>query len=146
MSVTDPDWKERIVAAAEGRDHQVVRKSIDPFHLQVHENQPGNKRFAIEVRPRAGVWAPFLAAIPLSEKESVNPSIMIGPRSVPTSSGMLVNTGSEENTQHDLYIMVAGNQATPTQSYFVWCDQLPSNLIFGVNNGAPQYTVALGAV
>ncbi len=59
VSVTDPDWKERILAAAEGRLHQAQQVNVQPFHVHVHENQPGNKPFAIEVRPRAGVWAPF---------------------------------------------------------------------------------------
>ncbi|MEE8389378.1 MAG: hypothetical protein V3S14_01090, partial [Anaerolineae bacterium] len=58
VSSTDPDWKERIVAAVEGRDLQVSMASVEPYHIQVHSNQGGEKPFAIEVRPRAGVWAP----------------------------------------------------------------------------------------
>ena len=52
-----------------------------------------DKKIAIEVRPRAGLWAPFVAAIPLSEKEFVKPMIMAGPRDVPTGSG--IHTGGE---------------------------------------------------
>lgn len=143
VSITDPDWKDRIVAATEGRLHKSTKNFVNPYFIKVHTGQNGNKPFAIEVRPRAGVWAPFLAAIPLSEKSKVDPNIMIGPRDIPTNGGMLVNTGSEENKQNDLYLMVAGNQATPTQSYYVWCKELPSNLIFGVNGGSPQYKVEM---
>lgn len=141
VSITDPDWKERIVAAAEGRAHQIKRQQVHPFYLKIHTNQPGQHTFAIEVRPRAGVWAPFIAAIPLSEKARVNPCIMIGPRDIPTKSGMLVNCGESQSPDGKMCFMTAGNQATPTESYYVWCHKLPSKLIFGVNGRAPQFTV-----
>ena len=144
VSTTDPDWKERIVAAAEGRAHQIERQNVQPFYLKIHSNQPGNKQFAIEVRPRAGVWAPFIACISMNEKESVQPNIMIGPRDVPTNSGMLVNCGEGQSPDGAMWVMNAGNQATPTESYYVWCKSLPSTLVFGVNGRAPQYTVNLG--
>ena len=139
LSITDPDWKERIVAAAEGRLHQVGHQQIQPFHLKIHTDQPGNKPFAIEVRPRAGVWAPFIAAIPLEEKERVDPNIMIGPRDIPTNSGMLVNCGKGQSPDGKMWFMNAGNQATPTESYYVWCSSLPSTLLFGVNGREPQF-------
>lgn len=144
VSVTDPDWKERITAAAEGRALGVQRQAMQPYNICIHSNQPGKKPFAIEVRPRAGVWAPFLACIPMDEKDRVGPSIMIGPRDVPTNSGMLLNTGSSESPDGKMWVMTAGNQATPTESYYVWCSELPSALTFGVNGRAPQYTINLG--
>ena len=49
VSVTDPDWKERIRAAAEGRAPAVSRRQLDPFALTVHKGQPGNKPIAIIV-------------------------------------------------------------------------------------------------
>lgn len=85
VSITDPDWKERIVAAAEGRSPNIVPLDVSPYVLKIHEKS-GQKPFAIEIRPRAGVWAPFFAAVPQSEKEKVNPTIMVGPRDVPTGS------------------------------------------------------------
>jgi hypothetical protein len=142
VSLTDRDWKERIKAAAEGRPHQSSRDIVEPYFLKVHLGQAGQKAFAIELRPRAGVWAPFVAGIPMAEKDTVDPSIMIGPADVPTAGGMLVNTGSEPSTDHTWWMMVAGNQATPTQSYYVWCKKLPSRLLFGVNGKAPQYVVS----
>ena len=62
VSTTDPDWKERIVAATEGRQPNIARHEIQPYFLEVH--QLGENQFAIEVRPRAGVWRPFLAEYP----------------------------------------------------------------------------------
>jgi len=141
VSVTDPDWKERIAASAEGRLQQVSRTKVEPYHIAVHP-QPGPS-YAIEVRPRGGVWAPFFAAIPVSEKDDVRPSIMIGPRDRPTHGGILTMTGEGQSADGKWWIMWAGNEATPTKSYYVWCKQLPSSLVFGVNGGPPQYTVRL---
>ena len=133
ISITDPDWKERIVAAAEGRAYQIQRQQIQPFYIHVHRNQSGSKPIAIEVRPRAGVWAPFIAAIPMVEKEKVDPNIMIGPRDVPTNSGMLINCGEGVSPDGKMWVMSAGNQATPTESYYIWCKSMPSMLVFGDN-------------
>jgi hypothetical protein len=144
VSITDPDWKERIVAAAEGRLQQIQRQQIQPFHIHMHQNQPGPKPIAIEVRPRAGVWAPFIAAVPMSEKENIDPNIMVGPRDVPTNTGMLVNCGEGTSPDGKMWVMTSGNQATPTESYYIWCKSVPSTLVFGVNGRAPQYTVNLG--
>jgi hypothetical protein len=55
---------------------------------------------------------------------------------------MLVNKG--ECTSHDgqWWMMFAQNEATPTQSYYVSVDKLPSQIAFGVHNGQPQYFVS----
>ncbi len=143
VSITDPDWKERIVAAAEGRKLKISPIDVQPFVLRVHEHQKGDRPLAIEVRPRAGVWAPFFAAIPSAEKDIVDPHVMVGPRDVPTGSGMLVNCGDGLSNDGLWWVRIAGNQATPTTSYYIWCKQLPSQLAFGVNGGNPQYTVRL---
>jgi hypothetical protein len=68
VSVLDPLWKERIRAAAEGRSPQISTTTIEPYQLTVHRLS-GSPGFAIEVRPRAGSWSPFVAAIPASERE-----------------------------------------------------------------------------
>lgn len=146
VSVTDPDWKERIVAATEGRQHAVDRPNVNPYFLKVHPPAPPQcENYVIEVRPRAGVWAPFIAVVPLAENEELNPSIMIGPRDVPTDTGMLTNCGSGPSPDQKYWMMYAGNQATPTQSYYIWCNKLPSELIFGVNGGQPQFQVKFNA-
>lgn len=145
VSITDPDWKERIVAAAERRMHVASRPEVQPYHLHVHRLEGRSKPLAIEVRPRAGVWAPFIAAIPLIEKDMVQPFIMIGPRDVPTDSGMLTNCGGGPSPDESMWLMNAGDQSTPTESYYIWCKELPSKLVFGINGRAPQFTVTFGA-
>ncbi len=55
---------------------------------------------------------------------------------------MLINTTSEPSKDGTWWVMVAGNQASPTQSYYMWCKQVPSRLLFGINGRAPQYVVS----
>lgn len=141
VSITDPDWKDRIVAASEGRVHAASKPNIQAYYLNVHRLHGRSKPLAIEVRPRAGVWAPFIVGIPMIEKEKVNPSIMIGPRDLPTDSGMLINCGEGPSPDKSMWLMHAGNQSTPTESYYIWCKDLPSKLIFGVNGRDAQFTV-----
>ena len=143
MSITDPDWKERIAAATERRNHASSRPEITPYHLHVHRLQGRSKPYAIEVRPRAGVWAPFMAGIPLAERETVQPSIMIGPRDLPTDTGMLMMCGEGPSEDNSLWIVNAANQSTPTESYYIWCETLPTALVFGVNGRQPQYRADL---
>ncbi len=140
VSITDPDWKERIVAAAERRPHAASRIDVKPYHLKVHRLEGRSNPIAIEVRPRAGVWAPVVAGIPLAEKEQVQPFIMIGPRDLPTDSGILMTRGQDGPSQDNSWWMVhAENQSTPTESCYVWCKELPTRLIFGVKNRQPQF-------
>ncbi len=143
VSITDPDWKDRIVAASEGRLPHPQKDLIEEYYLKVHWHQGGDKPIAIEVRPRAGVWAPFIIGIPANEKEDIEPFIMIGPRDLPTRSGMLLGAGEELSKDGSMWLVTARNQATPTDSYYIWCKSLPSTLVFGVAGKAPQHTVKL---
>ena len=52
---------------------------------------------------------------------------------------MLQQAGEGESDNGEWWIMYAGDEATPTQSYFVLCRELPSVLVFGVKDGSPQY-------
>jgi len=90
VSTTDPDWKERIVAAIEGRQASITKLRIEPYSLTVHEK---GEEHVIEVRPRAGTWSPFLAAIPIVEKEAVSPRLMHGSTNRIPTSGILMSFG-----------------------------------------------------
>ena len=138
VSITDPDWKERIVAAIEGRQASITKPQIEPYALTVHKN---GEEYTIEVRPRAGTWSPFLAAIPIHEKEAVSPKLRHGSTNRIPTSGILMNCGEGTSNDGKLWITFAGNEATPTQSYYIFCKKLPSLLIFGINGGQPQYQV-----
>jgi len=138
VSLTDPEWKERIVAAAENRDVNIRRTSVAPYHLVVHQRPNPPSRGVIEVRPRAGSWTPFIAAIPLADKDRVKLGIMHGPAGRIPMMGALVGTGA--GTNGDWYFHFAQNEATPTMSYYIFCAEDPSKLLFGADGGS-QYVV-----
>lgn len=142
VSMTDPDWKERVRAAAEGRAPKIAPRAVDPFVVKIHQSKK-HKSYAIEVRPRGGVWQPFFAAVPMSEKSEVDPNIMVGPPNQPTDGGMLTMCGEATSDDKQWWIAFAGTQANPTTSYYIWCRELPTRIVFGVHNGQPQYDVRI---
>ena len=117
---------------------------MEPYALTVRPT--GDGRYAIEVRPRAGTWSPFFAAVPLKNKDVLDPIMMHGPRGFVPTGSVLANSGETQSADGQSWIMYANNEATPTQSYFVFCNQLPTRLGFGVK-GDPdqQYTVHLAS-
>jgi hypothetical protein len=139
VRLTDPDWKERVKAAVEGRPPGIGVPELAPYYVKVHQSTDGGAQYVIEVRPRAGTWSPFLAAIHLGEKDVVKPSIQCGPRDRIPGGGILVMHKEGESKDRLWWVLSAQNEATPTQSYFVFCQQLPSVLVFGVDGGPLQY-------
>lgn len=142
VSITDPDWKERIKAAVEGHAPNISSPMVQPYTIEIHkETEQSGSRFVIEIRPRAGTWSPFMAAIPIAEKDRVNPNILHGARGQIPQFGALFGAGTGTSNDGVWYFLFAQNEATPTQSYFIFCHELPSRLVFGVMNSQPQYMV-----
>ena len=75
VSITDPDWKERIIAAMQKRSPSITKNLMEPYAITVHQY---GEQHVFEVRPRGGTWSPFLAAIPISEKDIVMPHLGFG--------------------------------------------------------------------
>jgi len=153
VSLTDPDWKERVRAATLAEMPLINRQQVLPYEFTIHNLETADfnprsglndKNFALEVRPRAGVWAPFIVGIPISEKDTVQPELRRGPRGrVP--EGCVLQAGRPQPSKDvELWGMFAMDEATPTQSYFLICKELPSLLRFGVQGGPPQYEIPLG--
>ena len=142
VSLTDLEWKERVKAATEGRSPALAKPQFEPFTIQIHrDNSAVGHQLAIEVRPREGTWSPFFAAVPLFEKDRVRPHIVHGPRGQVPQDGELINAGEAPSSNDAWWVMFAQNEATPTQSYFIHCNELPSRLAFGINGGRQQYIV-----
>lgn len=141
VSITDNDWKERIIASSERRLHSVTKQQLEPYFLKIHPPTDTREFFAIEVRPRAGVWSPFFAAVPNAESEEVQLDIWPGPRNTPTWGG--VKSNDREFDDGKFWIKTCGEEANPTRSFYIWCKQLPSILGFGEFERQPQFTVAL---
>jgi hypothetical protein len=143
VSLTDPDWKERIVASVESRTPQITRPIVDPFSIIVYALADAGGRIAIEVRPRAGSWSPFLAGIPIHEKDIVSHQIRQAPSGKLPGPGPYIRNGYASSLSSDgqWWIESEQRECTPTQSFFIYCNQLPSKLAFGVDNGEPVYIV-----
>ena len=109
-----------------------------PFHLTVHRQPQPSKGYIIEVRPRVGCWKPFVAAVPLTDNLKVNLRILPGAPGNPPSGGVLHGAGQGFND--DWAFCFADNEATPETSYYIYCTELPSKLLFGANKGE-QFTV-----
>ena len=141
VSLRDADWKERIVAAAEGRQPSVARPQVLPYHVRVHDRPGDTEGCVIEVRPRAGTWSPFIAGIPAPEKEEVQPFIYHGAAGrVPIYAGVLFGAGERTSPDGQWAFKFAQNEATPTMSYYIFCKRMPSRLLFGADS-EPQYVV-----
>ena len=92
----------------------------------------------IEMRPRAGTWTRFFVAIPAQEKDEVEPFLTFGPRGRTPSAAILARLKDRLSEDEKWWVMSARNQATPIESYFLQCKQLPSEICFGEIDG-PQY-------
>lgn len=144
VTLNDSDWKERISSTIEGRSAEITRNIIQPYALDFHTLHVNNKsKKVIEIRTRAGTWAPSFVAVLLSEKERINPINKYGPRGVYYQGGVKTICGECESDDGKWWLMYAGNEVTPSNSIFLVCDQLPSQIGFGVYNGDPQYLLPL---
>jgi len=125
------------------RQSVMVAPQEDPYQLTIHKlgKRHGGKRYAIEVRPNGERWSPFIAAIPLNERDHVSPKLRYGPVNRIPSQTNRINAGESESKGGRWWVVYAGKEATPTQSYYIFCNRLPSLLIFGVDGGSPQYKV-----
>lgn len=141
VSTKDPDWRERIKAAAEGRSVQIPKANLEPYELKVHRINHPHYAYSIEVRPRAGTWGPFFFAIPAREQINVALVILSGPRGLPVVGGL--NVGSEATSPDGWFAKFSTGEATPTLSFYANCKVLPSAIRFGCFNGKPQFGVSL---
>ena len=133
VSTTEPGWAAKVAAGAEGRAPARPQEEIEAFHLYIHRLSAGGKYgYAVEMRPRAGTWSPFVVAIPAAENDDEGGvPLTYGPKSlVPMVSNL---SGLRDGNSEDRVwrVMQALNEASPTQSYYLRCKQLPSRIAFG---------------
>jgi hypothetical protein len=135
VSTLDEDWVERVKSGVEGKKPNIQPPSIDPYHVKVESK---NGKNVIEIRPRAGNWSPFFVAIPPGEKQHVNPKLRYNNQGVMHSymDGFLNDPWAGWTFQG------AADAASPSHSYYLYCDNLPSRLVFGDLNG-PMFQISL---
>jgi hypothetical protein len=140
VSSSDPDWKERIKAAAERRTPDINKPRIEPYRVRRHE-VPGG--FLIEIRPRAGSWFPFIVGVPLREKDVLgkHPIVIPGAPEIPPKPGgglILSYRGEGEVISNDgrhWWTISPAEEATPTKSFYMFVAELPTCIVFGAQNG-----------
>lgn len=138
VDLSDPDWKERIVAAAEKRSPLIRETELNPYSVTIHA-APQPFKVLFEVRPRAGVWHPFAAGVPNGEKERVGFTFRSGARGfIPAIAGIHISGGNVISDDGAWYLELGHEAASPTQSYFLFCKEIPSALAFGQINTPGQ--------
>jgi hypothetical protein len=116
---------------------------LEPYVVRIHEKPNHDRNLAIELHPRAGKWSPFVVGVPLTEKDAVRPSILHGLADTPPNGGMLRMTSSGPSADGVWWLESAQNEATPTQSYYLFCDRTPTRILFGIRDSWPLYEVFL---
>jgi TIR domain len=142
VSLEDPDWKERIKAAAEGRLPEIGRPIVQPFDVTIHRT---SARVFIEVRPRVGRWTPVFVAVPSSECHCVaeNSCIFTGPSGRLPSAPMTRSPRKLATQDGDWCVFTLDHDASPTESVFLQCVKLPSRIMFGQLTEQEHYVVDL---
>ena len=144
LSITDPDWKERVKAALEGRSPLIMVPELEPFVVKIYEFPPDDDgyRYLVTIRPRTGIWSPFFCALPEEEHDSVAPKVSVGsvrypPKSMPQARVMFdVRRGTLEHRGQRYWYYESGSDVSPTKGIFLACRVLPSKIHFG-DNGQP---------
>lgn len=138
VSLADEDWKERIVAATEGRTPNISREEINPYFLDIERDWRG-KQDVVEMRPRSGTWSPFVVGIPEEEEDEVDPLLIVGPSGGSSGTGMTRRFEPDTDDRWNEWKFIgSNNQATPTESFYLHCETLPSEIVFGQIDG-PLY-------
>lgn len=147
VSTVDPDWKERILAAAEGRVPTISTPELHPYSLKVHSVEGGT---LIELRPRAGVWFPFSLAVPLDEKEKVGghqPIFLFGTpgQPPPPSASIIVHSDGigpfTDDGGKEWWTINPSGDVTPAKSFYLFVAEVPTMIVFGPRSG-PLFVVA----
>ncbi len=132
ISLANPDWKEQVAAALEGRPPRIQAEVQTRYVWTIHPNYLGTpSRLAIEVRPRFGAIVYWRFVVPPS---STILAWGLGPAGGGALSGTM--TGVVEGTLElggiPCTFFGAGNPVSPSISaYVVFGDQPPEFVGFG---------------
>jgi hypothetical protein len=126
------------LAAAEKRSPLIRETELNPYSVTIHA-APQPFKVLFEVRPRAGVWHPFAAGVPNVEKERVGLTFRSGARGfIPAIAGIHISGGNVISDDGAWYLELGPEAASPTQSYVLFCKEIPSALAFGQINTPGQ--------
>lgn len=122
VNTQSKDWVAQVFDGV-SKQRREVAKAVSPFVAKVHQAHN-----IIEVRPRAGRWAPFLAAVPKTEKSRIT-MILAGPSDIVQTGGM----SHYSDFENEQFVGRALHSAiTPETSAFLsFNGELPTVLAFG---------------
>jgi len=131
VQMSDEQWKQQVVDGVAGKGVGKIQvERIEPYELRIYPPGETRRIFTVEVRPRVGVWAPFVVAIPTSEQE-IFLSMATSAKGIIPIASVTFGESSRISDDKQYFVRRANNEATPTQSYFLDFTRLPSVLIFG---------------
>jgi hypothetical protein len=116
------DWAARVVDGVR-RQRRESSRPVDPFVCKIHNGG------IIEVRPRAGRWAPFFAAVPKAGKSRMS-GLLAGPADLPPWTGMPTLSDFQDDKFVGLTLHQAITSETSAFVYFQYA-RLPDHLAFG---------------
>jgi hypothetical protein len=130
VSTADADWVERVVAVVQRRPVQIPRRPGEPYYVAARQV---GMQFVIEARPRVGTWHRFFGAVPLSEKDQLQPNVTYGAPNGGPVAGILqmVIEGERDIGGERWWSRSFAQQITPTQSGYIICQTKPSSVLFG---------------
>lgn len=138
ISLNQPDWSERVVAAVEKRAPDYNTPELSPVILKLHNIEnltkcPKGSKIVLEIRPHFDVWCPFVAAIPLGEREKLKgwahgPSGYIPKVSALFGAG---EGGGALGSGEKVYMIRADNTADSNHGYYLYLSDIPSQLWVG---------------
>jgi hypothetical protein len=131
VNLQDPQWAERVAAAAGGPAFAHDIAPVGEYHLAMHQGPGG--RTTIELRPRAGRWLPAWVYVPAAERSKIS-NVEFGPSGMPPATSM--TSRAEATFRHNTTgLELAGfriNHAVDAlNSVYVHFSSLPSKLYFG---------------
>lgn len=140
VSLSDPDWRARVSAAAKREPLSTGRPRIAPTQFTLHAAPGPNApdRVILEFRRRADVKGPIIVGVPESEAAKLG-LVGFGPPGAPFHAGVVMNLsngtatmGDGRKFRADTYL---SSSISPTQSAYVTLQSMPSQFFVGVRRG-----------
>ncbi len=156
IAMGEPTWARSVRGLAEGRglargQGTGLGGSIgEPYSITLHHRVPSGGRSvsAIELRPLTSSWLQFFVAVPWSEVGQAQLRLVHGLRgTLPEPHCEPAEAASPQPEREGEWAVLRGPEpASRRESYFLFCDAIPTTVRFGVPDGHLQYTVRLRPV
>jgi hypothetical protein len=132
VSMSEPDWVEKVIATLENRAPPEITRDLAPYSLRWHVSIEDNT--FLEVRLRFGTLASWRIGVPVSFRPSIV-GFMEGANGRPPAGGMLVLPFEGPSDDHKLWIVGARGPIGNGVSVFIRMrPPFPPHVIVGVDS------------